>query len=249
MAGIIRRTLTLLAFLAAGVGAVHGEEPLKILYNERQPYMAARGQEVTGLTADAAVYALRKAGVPYQWVEIPSARQLFMLQENKEPLAALGWYRNPERERFAKFSNHLYRDRQIAVLARVDNAKVAAAASVADLLGDRRITLLAKAGYSYGRFLDEWIAKLEPKVMRVTVENLSMIRMIGARRADYMFIAPEEAEATLAQSGVPPRDLRLITLPDMPPGEYRYLMFSQRVDDETIRRISHYLDEYHLLQK
>lgn len=249
MAGLIHRILRLFAALAMVGGAIHGEEPLKILYNERPPYMVARGREVTGLTADAAVYALRKAGVPYQWVEIPSARQLFMLQENKERLAALGWYRNPERERFAKFSSHLYTDRQIAVLARMDNTKVAAADSVADLLGNRDITLLAKSGYSYGRFLDEQIAKLEPRITRVTVENLSMIRMIGARRADYMFIAPEEAEATLDQSGVPPRDLRLITFPDMPPGEFRYLMFSLKVDDETIRRINRHLDDYHLLRK
>ncbi len=249
MTGFTHRILRLVAALAMIGGAIRAEEPLKILYNERPPYMVARGREVTGLTADAATYALRKAGVPYEWVEIPSARQLFMLQENKERLAALGWYRNPERERFAKFSSHLYMDRQIAVLARTDNTKLAGIDSVAGLLGNREVTLLAKSGYSYGRFLDEQIAKLEPRIMRVTVENLSMIRMIGARRADYMFISPEEAEATLANSGVPPRNLRLITLPDMPRGEFRHLMFSQCVDDETIRRINRYLDEYHVLQR
>lgn len=249
MAGSIHKRLRNLVALLAMTGAMCAEEPLKVLYNERPPYMVARGSEVTGLTADAATYALRKAGIPYQWVEIPSARQLFMLQENKERLAALGWYRNPERERFAKFSSHLYVDRQIAVLARTDNTKVAAADSVAELLGSDDITLLAKSGYSYGRFLDEQIAKLEPRIMRVTVENLSMIRMIGARRADYMFIAPEEAEAAFPHAGVPPRDLRLITLPDMPHGEFRHLMFSLRVDDETIRRINRYLEEYHALQR
>jgi ABC-type amino acid transport substrate-binding protein len=249
MARFAHQVLCIFAALAICGGPSRGEEPLKILYNERPPYMVAHGKEVKGLTADAAVYAFNKAGIPYQWVEIPSSRQLFMLQENKEKLAALGWFRNPERERFAKVSSHLYMDRQIAVLARTDNAKVAGARSVTGLLGNSDLTLLAKSGYSYGRFLDEQIAKLEPRIMRVTVENLSMIRMIGARRADYMFIAPEEAGATIEHSGVPPKDLRLITFPDMPPGEFRYLLFSQRVDDETIRRINRYLDEYHSLQK
>lgn len=248
MTGFIHRVL-LPALLALGTAGARDAEPLKVLYNERPPYMVAKDGEVTGLTADAAAYALRKAGIPFQWVEIPSARQLFMLQENQERLAALGWYRNPERERFAKFSTPLYQDRQIAVLARKDNTKVAAVDSVAHLLGDRQLTLLAKAGYSYGRFLDEQIAAFQPQVMRVTVENLSMIRMVGARRADYMFIAPEEADATLPHSGVPPSAFRLITLPDMPAGEKRHLMFSLRVDDETIRRINHYLDEYHALHR
>ena len=249
MAGLLSRLLRLLATLAIGMGAIHAEEPLKVLYNERPPYMVAKDGEVTGLTADAAAYALRKAGIPFQWVEIPSARQLFMLQENQGRLAALGWYRNPERERFAKFSNALYQDRQIAVLARSDNSRVASADSLPRLLEDRGLTLLVKAGYSYGRFLDEQIAKSRPRIMRVTVENLSMIRMVGARRADYMFISPEEAEASLPRSGVPPGDLRLNTLADMPAGEKRYLMFSLMVDDETIRRINHHLDEYRALHR
>lgn len=249
MAGLLPRLLGLFAALVISGRGGQAEEPLKVLYNERPPYMVARDGEVTGLTADAAAYALRRAGIPFQWVEIPSARQLFMLQENQERLAALGWFRNPDRERFAKFSSPLYQDRQIAVLARRDNAKVAAVDSVAHLLGDRRLTLLAKAGYSYGRFLDEQIATFEPRIMQVTVENLSMIRMVGARRADYMFIAPEEAEASLPRSGVPPSAFRLITLPDMPAGEKRYLMFSLRVDDETLRHINHYLDEYRALHR
>ena len=45
--------------------------------------------------------ALAKAGFDIQWVEIPSARQLVMVRDAREPMAALGWYRNAERERFA----------------------------------------------------------------------------------------------------------------------------------------------------
>jgi hypothetical protein len=90
---------------------------------------------------------------------------------------------------------------------------------------------------------------MAPVTMRVTVENLSMIRMIHAKRADYMFISPEEAEVAIRLSSVPPRELKLITHPDMPHGEKRYLMFSLKVEDETIHRINQYIDEYQAQQK
>ena len=240
----MHRTIsTLLLFLLTSIA--FGEEPLQILYTARAPYMAPNASgEVTGLTADPTAYALKKARIPFKWVEVPSARQIVMIKENKARLAGLGWYKNPEREGFAKFSTPLYQDKQIAVLARKDNQKIALAKTVEQLLSNKDIVLLAKSGYSYGKFLDERIAQHQPSISLVTVENLSMILMIDACRADYMFISPEEADVAINMAKVHPEDLQLVTLPDMPPGEKRYLMFSKLVDDDTIKLISKYMDEY-----
>lgn len=221
-----------------------------MFYNERPPYLVpGADRQVTGLTADPTAYALRKAGVAFVWVAMPSPRQLLKLQENHARLAAVGWFKNVEREKFAKFSEPIYEDRQIAVLARRDNRKVAGARSVDELLAIQGLSLLRKLGYSYGRDLDERIAKAAPATVQVTVENLSMIQMIHARRADCMFIAPEEAGSAILLAGIPASEFQVRTFPDMPPGEKRYIIFSAQVDDETIRRINRYLAEYRASRK
>ena len=242
MAGIVTFVLALLPGTAARAS---GAEPLSVLYNERPPYLVSgAGGEVTGLTADPVSYALRKANIPFKWVVMPASRQILKLQENQSELAAVGWFKNPQREKFAKFSTPLYQDKQIVVLAQKDNQKIASIRSVKEMLSDKNLLLLKKFGYSYGKELDEWIAKSEPVATQVTVENLSMIQMIHARRADYMFIAPEEAGVAIGRAGFPASAFQVRTLPDMPQGEKRYLIFSQLVDDDTIRRIDNYLREY-----
>jgi polar amino acid transport system substrate-binding protein len=226
------------------------EEPLPVFYNERPPYLVSgTGGEVTGLTADPTAYALRKARIPFKWVAMPSARQIYLLQENQAKLSAVGWFKNPEREKFAKFSTALYQDKQTVVLARSDNRKIAAIRSVEELLSDRSLKLLRKFGYSYGQDLDERIIRLAPVSLQVTVENVNMIQMIQVRRADYMFIAPEEAGRAIALAGLRSADFHTRTLPDMPHGEKRYLLFSQLVDDDTIRLVNKYIDEYVLARK
>lgn len=242
--------LFLLSLLSGAASPASGEEPLSVLYNARPPYqIPGPGSEVTGFTADPAAYALRKAGIPFKWVPMPTPRQILKIQENRSRLVAIGWFKNPEREKFAKFSHVIYQDKQIAVLARAANQQVSAARTVQELLNDKSLLLLRKLGYSYGRALDDWIDRNRPATMTATVENVSMIQMIHARRADYMFISPEEAEEAIGLAGFQASDFQLRTLPDMPHGEKRHLMFSRLVDDETIRLIDKYIDEYRAARK
>jgi polar amino acid transport system substrate-binding protein len=244
--------LPCLLFLAlfTQTGFAPGKEPLQVYYNERPPYLVPHADgSVSGLTADPAAYALRRAGIAFTWVAMPSSRQLLKLQENHARLAAVGWFKNPERESFAKFSEPLYQDRQIVALARQDNAQVSQARTLEDLLRNQELTLLKKSGYSYGKQLDEGIARWAPSSIQVTVENISMIQMIHARRADYLFIAPEEAESAIRWAGVPAAEVQTKAFPDMPPGEKRYLLFSGLVDEETIRRINKYISEYRAARK
>lgn len=221
-------------------------EPIRILYDERPPYMSEDGMGgVRGLTADVIIHAMKRAGVPYQWVLIPSPRQLLMVRNDGGRVAALGWFRNPERERFAKFSHPVYRDRSIALLTRKDHAGVMRHTTIDSLFRDASQVLLVKTGYSYGPFVDRTIAGLNPKRMSITGGNREMITMIARSRADYMFIAPEESGPAITAAGFTIDGFSLHHLSGMPPGEKRYLLFSQQVDDATIRRINQYIDEYH----
>lgn len=241
-----KRFLSALALIwLLGTAASGQEEPLQVLFNQRPPYMRLdENGALVGLTASVVLYALEKAGVAYRLMELPSQRQMVQVQQNAGRIAAIGWFKNADREKFARFSRPLYQDKQIVVLARKDSAHPASKKTVGELLGDRKLSMLAKLGYSYGQFIDRKIAEYAPVKVEVSVENVSMIRMLYERRADYLFIAPEEASVVLAEAGYKPTEFQMITLSDMPLGEKRYLMYSPLVDERTIGLIDRYIDEY-----
>jgi polar amino acid transport system substrate-binding protein len=217
---------------------ISASDIITIHYHERIPYMFSTASGVGGLTAGPATIAFTEANIPFQWQLTPSNRQLEIAQENSGLDCMLGWFKNPDREQFAKFTNPLYQDRAMVALARSDNDKLHSGEPLADTLSNSDIALLVKEGYSYGPFLDEQIRTLAQNKSETTVENVNMVQMIERRRADYFFIAPEEVEPLLAQAQLNPDDFSLVDFKDMPPGNKRYLMCSQQVPDEIITRLN-----------
>jgi len=204
--------------------------------------MASDGKGgVVGLTADVADYALRKSGIPYEWVAFPSMRQMQIVSENTEYVAVLGWFKNPERERTIKFSVPLYQDRKISVLVRKEETRIGNIIYLDSLLRDTSLSLLVKLGYSYGPLIDKKIAELKPRIQKMTLENLAMVQFIGLGRADYMFIAPEEASVLFGKEWERGKAYRLVEIANIPVGEFRYLLFSRQVHDTTIARINKYI--------
>ncbi|MDE2428233.1 MAG: hypothetical protein KGM99_05860, partial [Burkholderiales bacterium] len=93
-----------LCFFCLGA-TCHAEDKITLNYNERPPYIVpAADGSATGLTATPAANAFSTAGIPVTWTKIPPNRQLIVVQENKSANCAIGWFKNSERETFAKFS-------------------------------------------------------------------------------------------------------------------------------------------------
>lgn len=228
------KTLTIALTILMAAGAARAAD-IQVLYNERPPFMSAAGGEVKGLTADVAAKALKAAGVVFTWSEVPAARQLDMIKQGTDPVCGLGWFKNPEREGFARFTKPLYQDKPMAVLGRAKDQRLAGKAGVDALMTDPALTLLVKKAYSYGGFLDDKAAKLNPKKSETTVEANAMFKQIGAERADYMFVSAEEGDLLLKSAEG--AALALYAIPDMPAGGQRYLMCSKAVPAEVIAKI------------
>jgi polar amino acid transport system substrate-binding protein len=235
----LSRCLSALAlFGSAPFAAWAGECPAVTLhYNERVPYLRSTPSGAAGLTADPANRTFEKAGVPFRWTKTPSKRQLQILADNTGCDCAVGWFKNPAREKYARFTRPIYQDGPQIAIALADNREVGAG-SIEELLSKSGLVLGVKDGYSYGTLLDEKIARLRPNVYRVTGENDAMLKMLSSRRIDYFFIAPEEADGLIAASGLPKTGFRYVTLADMPVGEKRYILCSLRVGEEIINRLN-----------
>jgi len=213
-------------------------------YNERPPYLVTLENGVGGLTGEPATIVFEKSGIPFEWTQTPSKRQIYLLQQNKGRDCLVGWFKNQEREDFAKYTLPIYWDKPQIALARADNDNVSVDATVTELFADSTLNLLVKDGYSYGDYIDGKVKEYNPNRTVTTVENSEMLKMIHARHADYFFIAPEEADGLIMSSQFDLQDFKLIKFRDIPSGEKRYILCSMQVEDTIIERLNATIRQY-----
>ncbi len=210
---------------------------LKILYHDRPPYNVLEdGGQVAGIVATPINDGLRAAAIPFKWVSRSGNAQIKIIKRGKEFACAAGWFKNPEREEFANYSNPVYRDKPQIIVTRTDNEKVMQHSTLREMFADPGLKFGAKLGYSYGGFIDGLIAELNPKVMRNTQDSGGMVRMLLGRRFDYFVAAPEEFASLAVRLGIAGEDIMSIRMKDIPPGNRRYLMCSKAVSKELIGR-------------
>ncbi|XOB63235.1 hypothetical protein ACMC56_05355 [Campylobacterota bacterium DY0563] len=215
------------------------EDSLIIVYEERIPYVKNDSNSITGLVATPAIQALKYSGIKYQLKEKPSKRHLYEIKANINKICAVGWFKNIQREEFAKFSYPLYQDKPLGIISRNENKNILKNISIDDLLKNKNLSLLTKASYSYGKFLDEKIKKYKTKNKIVYTDNKKMISMIAAKRADYLFISEEEAKILLDDELS--KNLKFFRVSNIPKGNKRYLICSKSVKDNTLKRINKYI--------
>lgn len=213
-------------------------------YNERPPYLVTTETGVGGLTGDPATIVFEKSNIPYKWEQTPSKRQIYLLEQNRGRDCAVGWFRNIERERFAKFTLPIYQDKPQIALARADNDNIPPDITVDKIFNNLKLNLLVKDGYSYGDFLDGKIKEHNPIRTVTTVENSEMLKMVVAGHADYFIIAPEEADGLINSSQFDLQDFKFVHFRDIPYGEQRYILCSEQVEDSIIERLNEAIRQY-----
>lgn len=227
---------------AAGGGGsrpLAGEvSPIVLAYHERPPYyVTGHDETLTGLVGEPALSVFHRSGLRFTLQRMPSKRQLTSITHNRERICAVGWFKNPEREQFARFTLPLYQDRPTVVVTRSELALARQKPTLKALLADTNLVLLTKSGYSYGAYVDALLRQNSPDQETTTGSTDQMLAMVKTGKADYFLAAAEEAEAAIAASGEPARYI-LYTPGDSPAGNLRYLMCSQQVTQAEIDRIN-----------
>lgn len=244
-----RLTLVLFSFFGfVWSQCAAANEPIALMYAERAPYIVVNENGgISGLTADPSVQAFEEAGVAFSIVEIPTNRQLASIQSNAAPSCGIGWFDRPERRVFAQFTKPIYRDRPTVVLMQRSTALAGYYDSLEKLIANDKLMMLAKTQFSYGQRIDTWIQKYRPRQTLVTLDNVGMVRMLTAKRADYMLMGQEEATHLMKQSDlVDVDDVRTLSFPDSPSGNYRHLMCSLSVPATVIEQLNKVISMYQL---
>jgi uncharacterized protein (TIGR02285 family) len=228
--------LIVLSLLFICAMPVSAQSPIQLYYYERAPYAVKDNQgEVIGLCATPAARAFKKAGIPFQWKSMPFKRQLVTIKHNKRMACGIGWFKNPERETFARFTDAIYQDKPAITISRKGNQALARHNDLHTLFKDKNVKLLVKDGFSYGAYIDGLIKKYDPEVVVVaTSTNIQMLQMVLAGRADYYFTSKEEAEHIIRNAGYSVSKFQLQHYSDMPAGNRRYITCSRQVSPEII---------------
>lgn len=212
--------------------------PITLAYHERPPYyLTSADKTLGGLAGEVAYNAFQLSGLEFNVSKLPPKRQLNNIQNNSFRICGVGWFLNPKRSLFANFTDSIYQDRPLAILTRKDLPSINDDFTLHQLLASKDLRILVKNSYSYGQQLDAELEKTNNPLINTTGSPAHMLEMIRANKADYFFLASEEAATLLAESPEPDQ-FRLVALKDMPPGNNRYIMCSKLVTKEEIGLIN-----------
>ncbi|MBY0572190.1 MAG: transporter substrate-binding domain-containing protein [Undibacterium sp.] len=228
-----------LSVLFAPTPSAFAADKLKILFETREPiaYRDAQGK-LTGIIAYPVMKALTKANIAYEWVEMPFKRQIITIESNQETACALGLFKNAERMRYAKFSQAVTVElNRPSVLLMHKEFVIDKTLDLARVLSLPHIRLLKKEAASYGSVIDDAIERSRATQISTTAESSNMARMIAAKRADFIFVAEDEALRLI--KSIPEGDQLTIFKPlNMPQESERFMMCSKLVADEVIARFN-----------
>lgn len=217
--------------------------PILIEYRDKPPLMHTVQQRPAGILLDKTRAIMERARIHASFQEVPLKRIVKNIQSNEQRLCSPGWYKLPERERFARFSLPMHQDRPHVVLsAPAMRSAVQAHANLRALLADARLKLSVVSGVSYGPELDALIAASAQVPMQVSVTPLQLARMVLAGRADYMFLDEDDLRY-FQQQGELSAEAAGLSLSDMPAGLQRHLMCSMAVEPASLARINQAIRE------
>lgn len=234
---ILLSTLSL-CFPILSYASTNCEDQITVLYHERIPYAITTSSSVDGLTATPAKHAFQQAGVEFHWQKTPVKRELLLIENNTGCLCSIGWFKNPARETFARYTAPIYQDKPQVAITSAQNESLQAGLPLQTAFNNKSLSLLVRDGYSYGKFIDQAIEQYQPMRSKVIYDNLKMLSLIYHQRYDYFFIAPEEINYLIASSKFKSSDFKIVPFNDIPDGEKRHIICNKNISEDTIRRLN-----------
>ncbi len=231
-------TIILLIILFIPLGSVSAQT-LTVLYFKRPPYYDTIKNRADGFLVELTRQIFQKANIKPIFKEIPPSRIMRTIKTPNKKVCSIGWFKNKERQGFAKFSLPIYQNKPLVVLTtRSLQHLFERHRTIKDIFSDRLLILAKIDSFSYGAIMDEWINNYAPNIHEISSNQSLLPRLIINNRASYMLVAPEEISMMLQNAKLDEKKFISLSKPDIPPGNKRYIIFSKNVEDHLIERIN-----------
>ena len=232
----------ILTLTFAGLGPTASAQTITVAWRDKPPFHYIENGTEKGPLLLRAKQVFALAGIEARFVREPSKRIWANFQARVPNYCSFGWYRLQEREDLVQFSVPMQTDLPHSVIFAADAQHAALKhATLASLLADPTLTMGVVDGVSYGPQLDALIRGSASRVVRRTVDPGAMVRMMGARRFDFMFV--DRDDWAYARERAPQLNAAAVRdYPDAPAGLQRYVVCSRDLAPELMERINAALD-------
>jgi polar amino acid transport system substrate-binding protein len=210
-----------------------------MFYYERKPfhYTDANGQPA-GLIIGPTTQAFEKAGIPVTWKVMPASRILVTLKANVGDDCSPGWYKTTEREQYVHYSLPIYNDKPLVAIVRADYP-LKPGMTAKEFFLHSQVKLITKQSFVHGAYLDQIIGAMpQANVVRVPDDISSIVRMLHYGMGDVVTATQEEAEYYVTDAGYKMNEFHIITFPDVPAVEKRYVLCSKRVSNDVMDKLN-----------
>ncbi|MFS4460215.1 substrate-binding periplasmic protein [Bdellovibrio sp. HCB2-146] len=210
---------------------------LTIRYNARPPFIYEEAGKVQGEVATFALKVIEESGVPYEVVHTPVNRQLMLIFAGQGFDCSMGWFRTPEREKNAKFTDATYDDGPWVAIGHKGTLDPQLK-TAREILQNRKWRFLYQERFSNGPVLDQIIADLKPPSVLMEGDMEKMLLMVKSGRADYFFLSDIEFRHLLETTKSQRNEFVVIKVSDLPETPKRHIMCSKKVPDFVIERLN-----------
>jgi len=217
---------------AQGTGA-----DIEFGFNSKPPLFYFENGIPQGDVVNVVQMVCQQAALKCLFSELPFQRVMAYLEQRKPNFAALGFSKTPEREKFVKFSEPVWRDAAPVIMVRADSRKAFQAyATFADMATKSNFVFGGKEGNVYP--IDSTLRLMGKRDQRFSTEATKFPLLLVAGRFDFTMLYPSEILPALQDSSIVPSAVTTISYPDLPLGMDRYLLFSEAVSAELIQRVN-----------
>ena len=216
-------------------------EKVKMFYFERPPYYMTVNQQPQGLILGPALEKLAEApNLTIKPTSMNSSAIIPRLKHNAAKECSIGWFKNPEWEKWLKFSKSIYQDKPLVMVTSSDKrAKFSQIKTIQDLFENKALVWGKTKNFSYGAYTDSLAAKKQPKIKLLTKQkNLLKVLALKTEVIDYILMAPEEIPYILSKFEISEKEIFTQSLTDIPKGNKRYIVCTKMVPDKVMAQFS-----------
>lgn len=240
---IYKIALAIVLVVVLATSSEAAQRVLKVYYFQRPPYYLKEtdGNPKWFLIAISKM-VFERTDIPFQFVSLPPKRILLHIK-TAEYCCSVGWFKEPERNSFALFSEPIYRNLPLCIVTSKAKARSFPNSPSMEQILRSGLTVGTIDGFSYGAWADSKLWAFRPPQINIPGTQENLLSMMVRGRIDYMFMAPEEARFLLRRNRNFESNLEVIRIADAPMGNRRFIMFSKAMGKVLVRRVDTAIEE------